>query len=150
MEGYPFCLVSPRKELVWQVSLNSENFARLITLSEKHNTRVIALNRRDYIGTTLFSDRELAQISENSTQEQHETFLRERGEEIAKFLVWIIKELKIPLASDSGDGGLSLLGWSLGNIFTLAFMGHLHLYPTSCIETLEPYFRTFFIYGEDP
>lgn len=75
-------------------------------------------------------------------------FLRDRGLEIARFLVWVIRELQIPPISQSGDeGGLALLGWSLGNITTLAFLSNLRTYPRDIVETLEPYLRTFVMYG---
>ena len=74
--------------------------------------------------------------------------MKARGLELARFLVWVIKDQKIPPASEDGKtGGLALLGWSLGNITTMAFLGNLKSYPEDIVETLEPYLRTFLIYG---
>ncbi|KAL5488023.1 hypothetical protein ACEPAI_6131 [Sanghuangporus weigelae] len=127
-------------------SYHAQNFSRLFPLSAKYNLRVIALNRRDYVGSTPFSESEL-DILKDGTDEAKEQFMRTRGLEIARFLVWLVKELNIPPASEDGkSGGIALLGWSLGNITTMAFLGNLSSYAEDITETLEPYLRTFFIY----
>ena len=78
----------------------------------------------------------------------HKAFLRDRGLETAYFLKWIIDEMKIPRASEDGKaGGLALMGWSLGNATTIAFLRYLKTYPSELVAALEPYLRTFFIYG---
>ncbi|EJD01416.1 uncharacterized protein FOMMEDRAFT_111212 [Fomitiporia mediterranea MF3/22] len=127
-------------------SYHAQNFSRLLALAKKHNLRIIALNRRDYTGSTPFSQAELQVLKDGTDSEKHE-FMRARGLEIAKFLVWVIKELKIPRASEDGTaGGLALLGWSLGNITTIAFLGNLSSFPEDIVQTLEPYLRTFIMY----
>lgn len=64
-------------------------------------------------------------------------------------MVWVVNELNIPRASEDGTaGGLALLGWSMGNITTMAFLGNLKTYPDDVVQNLEPYFRTFFMYGK--
>ena len=125
-----------------------ENFSRLLPLAAKHNLRVIAYNRRDYTPSSPFNDAELAAV--NGTEDAaHKAFLKDRGLEMAQFLSWIVREKKIPKASADGKaGGLALMGWSLANVFTVAFMKHLASYPKDVLETLEPYFRTFFLYGK--
>ena len=76
------------------------------------------------------------------------SFLQARGLEIARFLAWVIREKKIPRASDDKkEGGLAILGWSLGNLTTMAFMRYLNTYPSDVLEALRPYLRTLFIYG---
>ena len=124
-----------------------ENFYRLLPFAQKHNLRIVAPNRRDYIGSTLFSEEELSALNGNDDV-AHRAFLRDRGLEVAYFLKWIIDEMKIPQASEDGKaGGLALMGWSLGNTTTTAFLGHLQTYPPELVKALEPYLRTFFIYG---
>lgn len=107
----------------------------------------MALNRRDYVGSTLFTPEELSQLNSLDPQ-QHKTFLKARGLEIAHFLGWIIREQNIPKASEDGSsGGVALLGWSAGNITTLAFLRHLDSYPSEVVAALEPYVRTNILYG---
>lgn len=124
-----------------------ENFSRLLPLAKKYNLRIIAVNRRDYVGSTLFSAAELEAINSDS-EDDHLEFLRARGLELAQFLIWMIREKKIPKASANGrEGGLALLGWSLGNVTTMAFLRHFETFPKDVAETIEPYLRTLIIYG---
>ncbi|KAI5117099.1 hypothetical protein M0805_009726 [Coniferiporia weirii] len=130
------------------LTYNAQNFSRLLPLAQRHNLRVIAFNRRDYAGSTPFSPAELSTISGTDTS-VHDDFLRARGLEVARFLLWVIQEKQIPRASadaDGAQGGLALLGWSFGNVTTIAFLRHLHSFPRDIVDALAPYLRTFFIY----
>ncbi|KAH8114765.1 Alpha/Beta hydrolase protein [Phellopilus nigrolimitatus] len=127
-------------------TFNALTFSRLLPLAHKYNLRIIALNRRDYAGSTPFSDAEL-DVVRGKDDHAHKDFLQKRGLEIARFLVWVISEKKIPRTSEDGTlGGLALLGWSLGNATTLSFLAHLDSYPREVIIALEPYLKTFFLY----
>ncbi|KAH8100450.1 hypothetical protein DFH11DRAFT_1671389 [Phellopilus nigrolimitatus] len=125
---------------------HAQNFSRLVSDAHKYNLRIIALNRRDYVGSTPFSQTELEAVNgENANA--HVNFLRARGLEIARFLIYVISEKKIPRASPDGTaGGLALMGWSLGNVTAMAFLRHLNSYPSDVVDAIEPYLRTFFIY----
>jgi hypothetical protein len=62
---------------------------------------------------------------------------------MALFLDRIIQTLCLPKA-----GGLTVVGWSLGNIFALALracIGHL---PVDTRERLKSYTRSFILWGE--
>lgn len=111
--------------------------------------RVIAVNRRDYAGSTLFSETEL-EVIRSKNDETHTKFLRERGLELAQFLAYLVNEKGVKQVDENGQGGLSFLGWSLGNIICLAFLRHIKSYPIELLETLEPYLKHYFIYGESP
>ncbi|KAI5117098.1 hypothetical protein M0805_009725 [Coniferiporia weirii] len=125
---------------------HAHNFSRLLLRAHAQNLRVIAFNRRDYTGSTPFSPAELAAISGTDGAE-HVGFLRARGLEVARFLLWVVSEKNIPKANANGtQGGLALLGWSLGNITTMAFLRHLRSFPRDLVDALAPYLRTFFIY----
>ncbi|EJD04688.1 uncharacterized protein FOMMEDRAFT_27031 [Fomitiporia mediterranea MF3/22] len=125
---------------------HAQNFSRLLPIAKDHNLRIIALNRRDYVGSTPFSSAELEALN-NSDVEAQVAFLKARGLEIARFLVWVITEKKIPTASADGkEGGLAVLGWSMGNLTTMAFMRHLNAYPRDLVESIRPYLRALYIY----
>ncbi|KAL5483652.1 hypothetical protein ACEPAI_8885 [Sanghuangporus weigelae] len=125
---------------------HAHTFQRLISLAPQHNFRLIALNRRDYIGSTPFNEAELSVL--NSTDEsKHRQFLYDRGLEIVYFLLWIVNEFKIPrIRINSNKGGLALLGWSLGNVTSIAFLANLEKFPREVTQALEPYLRHFCIY----
>ncbi|EJD08472.1 alpha/beta-hydrolase [Fomitiporia mediterranea MF3/22] len=129
------------------LSYNSQIFTRILPLASSHSLRIIALNRRDYTNSTPLSHAELAQLFSKDSAD-HKRFLHARGLEIARFLEWVIDELKVPpLRGTSGTaGGLTLLGWSLGSLTTLAFLRHLPSFPNELISKLEPYLKNFIIY----
>ena len=119
----------------------------MITRAHAHNFRVIALNRRDYVGSTQFSQEELSRINSKDPNELRE-FLKDRGREILLFLNWIVDHKAIPRAKEGGKGGLALLGWSLGNVTTLSMLAFLNEYEKELVGRVEPWLTTFFIYGK--
>ena len=126
------------------------NFDRLLPLSKKYNIRVIAFNRRDYEGSTPLSTQELEALNGDDA-DAHAEFLRERGLEIALFIGWAIKEKSLPpikIEGASASGGIVLLGWSLGNITTLAFLANLDKYPVELNRVFKSYLRRFDMYGK--
>ena len=127
--------------------VTSEIFSKLFPAAQTHNLRIIALNRRDYVGSTPYSPAELSVLT--AGDDEHFAFLHARGLEIARFLVYVVKELKIPpVSADKKEGGLAVLGWSLGNVTTLAFLSYLKTYPSEVIQALNSYLRSFFLFGK--
>lgn len=99
----------------------------MITRAHAHNFRVIALNRRDYVGSTQFSQEELNIVNSKDPNELRE-FLKDRGCEILLFLNWVVEHKAVPCAREGGKGGIALLGWSLGNVTTLSMLAFLKEY----------------------
>ena len=126
-------------------------FSRLLSPASRYNARIIAVNRRDYVHSTPLSGEELNALA-GKDEDAHSRFLRDRGLEIARFLCYVITELKIPQASSKNDatssGGLAIMGWSLGNLFSIAFVANLETYPPEVLRILEHYLKSLFIYGE--
>lgn len=73
-------------------------------------------------------------------------FMRERGLEMAKFLVWLVENLDIPPVSAQG-GGIALLGWSIGNVTTMAMLRFLPTFPNEVRDVVISYLRAFIVYG---
>ncbi|KLO13387.1 hypothetical protein SCHPADRAFT_828048 [Schizopora paradoxa] len=124
---------------------HSNVFSRLFPLAANYNLRIIAVNRRDYVGSSPFSQTELDDLHCDDV-DRLKAFMRMRGLEIAAFLVWAIRELELPLKDETGRPGLSLIGWSLGNITTMAFLCYAATYPPEVIQTLEKYLGGLYIY----
>ena len=79
------------------------------------------------------------------------TFLQQRGAELARFLAWFIDNEKIPPRSDEAgraSGGISLLGWSLGNVTTLSTLAFSSTLDPELMKKLEPYLRKVIIFGK--
>jgi len=126
--------------LIHGAVFHSGSFRRMVPYAAKNNLRFIAVNERDYPGSSPFSSEELAAMSNPDKAEQARA-LQKQAEEIAEFMVHIIKKYDIPAASSSG-GGLALLGWSLGSLLPLAFLANADKYPPGHTELLGRYLRT--------
>ena len=127
-----------------------EIFKRLFPLAKQHKLRIVALNRRDYDGSSLFSPAEL-RVLNGPDSLAHADFLNARGSEIANFLAWLVNKENMQLISVHDDnkqsGGVVVLGWSAGNITTVAFLANMDTYPDPVRSVLDSHIRAQFIYG---
>ncbi|KAL0563146.1 hypothetical protein V5O48_018930 [Marasmius crinis-equi] len=90
-------------------------FEKLQSQAQTHNLRIVALNRRDYPGSTPFSDVELEDLKSGDEARARRVF-DSAGLHIALFLRKLIEEEGIPLPSEEAGrrGGIAVMGWSLG------------------------------------
>ncbi|TDL18969.1 hypothetical protein BD410DRAFT_792562 [Rickenella mellea] len=134
-------------------SYHSHTFKNLISHAAALNLRIVAPNRRDYAPSTIYTSEELSALNSNSSG-LIAGHLRARGEEMVRFLAYVIRELCVPQVSDGGKaGGLALLGWSAGNMTTVAALAILSDIQESedeemrgTVEMVKSYLRTFIIY----
>ena len=109
--------------------MQTGNFTKVLQHASNVGFRFIAVNRRGYPGSTPFTEDELA-IGHSSDLASQSSFLRARGLEIGELLVYLIDTLALPPIIDEGHGGgISVMGWSLGNITTMAFLRFFPEYP---------------------
>ncbi|KAF8067712.1 hypothetical protein FPV67DRAFT_1669601 [Lyophyllum atratum] len=99
-------------------------FQRLLPLAKDRNLRFICVNRREYNGTSSYTDKELAAIQSGSDSERVEV-LQLQGELLATLVGSLIETLELP---DAGGG--ALVGWSMGNIFLFTVL--------TAIDRLKP------------
>ena len=79
------------------------SFQRLLPLAAPSNVRLIIVNRRDYSGSSKYSDSDLESLNSGC-----ESFMERLGLEIAQLLLWITATLKIPkISRDRRSGGKS-------------------------------------------
>lgn len=121
-------------------------FSRALARAKDHGIRVVSLIRRDYNGSTPFSEAEL-DLLKSTDPASHHQFLRERGLEIARFLVALIDKFDLPPAGKDGKGGLSILGWSLGGTTLFAFAHFFPTYPEAIQERLKKHLKSLVSYG---
>lgn len=82
--------------------------------------RFVAVNRRDYPGSTPLSPQEIAVLN-SGTDDQKADFLKARGVEFATFVDLFVQKYSLPpISADGFSGGFAVLGWSLGCSFALA------------------------------
>ena len=110
----------------------------------------MALNRREYRGSTPFSDAEKAVVS-TGTDEQKLQWLRDRGNEIATFIHTFIRQHGLPPASANGkSGGVALLGWSLGVSTTMATVANVDSFAPEVQQSLASHLRAHIMHGSKP
>ncbi|KAF9060017.1 hypothetical protein BDP27DRAFT_1430547 [Rhodocollybia butyracea] len=111
-------------------SFSNAIFKRLLPLHSKFNIRVVALSRRGYTGSTPFTLGERAILEEEGSvaEDAKAEFLEMRGVEVLHFIDGFIQRSTIPAVQESERGcrgGLTLVGWSLGSVFTFAAIAHV-------------------------
>lgn len=96
-----------------------------MALAQGSNVRFVAVNRRDYPGSTPLPAEDTALLT-SGTDEQKAAFLKARGVELATFVDKFIERNEVPpISTDGHTGGFALLGWSLGNAIALAAVANV-------------------------
>ncbi|KIJ27898.1 hypothetical protein M422DRAFT_71509 [Sphaerobolus stellatus SS14] len=129
-------------------TFHSPVFSRLLALAPTYNLRLVAITRRDYPGSTPFTDEEL-RVIQGGNKDEKLTFLKDRALEIWKFVRRFAKERELPKwRQEDGKGGIFLMGWSLGNMLGLAAMTFLKEMPQDLREDLNEWVKGYIIFGE--
>lgn len=132
---------------VSNVTVTTAVFANVMSLAPVFGLRFVALNRRDYPQSTPYSSAELTVLS-NGTDAEKTTFLQDRGIEIATFIDTFIQQENLPaVSSDGKSGGVAVLGWSLGNSFTIATIANVDTLPAAVQQRLGSYIRALIMQG---
>ncbi|KAH9937694.1 Alpha/Beta hydrolase protein [Fomitopsis serialis] len=131
--------------LIHGAIFNGATFKLMFPQAVEHGMRLVAVNMRDYRGSTPYTDTDIEALGSDDPERQ-QSMIRARGLEIASFLVWFVRKENIPAyAADSGTGGLSLLGWSWGNVVTMAFMAQASELSKDTRCLLDVYMRSLII-----
>ncbi|KAI0072576.1 hypothetical protein K474DRAFT_364455 [Panus rudis PR-1116 ss-1] len=142
--------------LIHGTSWNGGVFRKVLPFGPEQNLRIITLNQRDYTSSTPLSTSELAQLTSQSPRERLQ-YLKDRAKEIAKFMLWLVENEKLPPVdgghSDGGgaQGGVALVGWSSGNhlILPLLAFGGEFLNPEEQ-SLLGKYLRSYVMFDSPP
>lgn len=128
------------------------SFLSMFPFASSYNLRLIALNLRDYPGSTPYSPSELdALCSPGRDVDQQKAAIRTLGLEISAFLKHIFTTAGLPEISESDGrklGGVVLMSWSLGNIWTLSMLTNAEHLDHETKVILPSYLRTLVMYGE--
>lgn len=128
--------------------LISATFNRILPLAPNHNLRLVVVNRRDYPGSSPYSDAEIESIK-GGNADAHSKFVKARGREFATFINNFIEQNNIPRAAEDGkSGGIVLMAWSSGNYYTLSILTFADAIDDYIRKAIEPYFRSLMIFGE--
>lgn len=142
-----------RISLICDLSLTRRTtaiFRRLAPYAEKYNLRFVSVSWRDYPNSTPYSAAELDNIF-NGDEEAKRAFVQRQGLELAKFLEYLAQTHDIPKVGEVEGkkvGGIALLSWSMGNIWSVSLLGNAQGLPSDTKRALEDYLRTVVFYGE--
>ncbi|KAJ7073464.1 hypothetical protein B0H15DRAFT_925649 [Mycena belliarum] len=121
---------------------NGYCFLKLHELAHKYNLRIAIMNRRDYHGSTMFSDEDLADMHAG-----RRIFQDRLATQVAWFLQHFIEHESTPTVSaDRTSGGFLLMGWSSGCSVALAPFADRDVLPSALYDAVEPYLRSLVLY----
>ncbi|KAI0700599.1 alpha/beta-hydrolase [Cytidiella melzeri] len=127
---------------------HSAIFRPLFAYAASNNLRFISVNAREYPGSSPLSDDELAQlVSRDPVQES--SALAGQASEFARFFAEIIKLERFPYPREVDGrkcGGVSILAWSLGNIYLFGLLGNLGCLDEEVNNVLESYVTSVIVY----
>lgn len=118
----------------------------------KYDLRLVAVNLRDYPGSTPYTAEELAALSNPDPTIQAKAF-RSQAEQLVAFLEYFIKQNNIPKLKEFGgtrSGGLVVLTWSMSNVISFSFLGEADTFPRTTRNLLGEYLRTVVLFGKEP
>jgi hypothetical protein len=118
-------------------------FEKTHPLAAKYGVRTIAIQRKDYAGSTRFTDQELDDIRNG-----RQVFLDQLAVVIGHFLKYVIEGLGIPKVDQDGKGGIALLGWSMGTSTALTIFNDLNVVLPELHDFLIPYLKNLILYGQ--
>ncbi|EMD32087.1 hypothetical protein CERSUDRAFT_119069 [Gelatoporia subvermispora B] len=130
----------------------SQIFIPMFPYAHKYGLRLIAINQRDYPGSTPYTDEEIADLHGDDVESQAR-MIRDRGIELSEFLLWLIKEGMVnkKVETPTGTaGGMTFLAWSSGNIMGFTFFAHLDELSKESQDLLGQYLRGVVIYDPAP
>ncbi|KAF8891933.1 Alpha/Beta hydrolase protein [Gymnopilus junonius] len=110
-------------------TFHSGTFKRLLPLAPSRSLRVIALNRREYPGTTPFSAEEL-RIFKSGSEEERAKLLAQQGFDLASFISTLVKQLDLPK-------DVTIVAWSMGNIFLMSLLSSINALPADVKGILQ-------------
>ncbi|KAL0954052.1 hypothetical protein HGRIS_005204 [Hohenbuehelia grisea] len=135
--------------LIHGYSFHSGIFGRLIPLANDANVRLVCLNRRGFAKSTPLREGEFEFLcrpnNDNIDIAAHQGFVRARGSEIATFLHWFIRAEGLP-PREGDAGGVTLVGWSFGNLNVIAFLANTSTYQPAHRELIGRHLKEFVVW----
>jgi pimeloyl-ACP methyl ester carboxylesterase len=123
-------------------AFTGHTFDKLLSLGATNNIRLVILSRRDYAGSTKYSDDNLKDLNAGD-----KSFMERLGLEVAYFLLWFAQKHKVPkVSADLKSGGFAVMGWSMGNATPMALLAYPDVIGKETYAKLDPYFRQLILY----
>ncbi|KZV83482.1 alpha/beta-hydrolase [Exidia glandulosa HHB12029] len=102
-------------------AFHSATFQKLFPIAASRGLRIVCINRQGFPGSSLYAEEDAHALqSPDATEDDRDTVLRRLGSHLARAVEQLTEELALPQ-----DGARAILGWSLGNVFSLALFNSL-------------------------
>ncbi|KAK2463258.1 hypothetical protein APHAL10511_004913 [Amanita phalloides] len=122
-------------------AFNGRTFDKIHPLASKYGLRTIAIQRKDYAGSTRFTEQELDDLRSG-----RQTFLDRLAVVVAHLLKHLISELGIPKINQDGKGGVVLLGWSMGTSTAITIFKDLNVVLPELHDFLMPFMKNLVLF----
>ncbi|CAK5282969.1 unnamed protein product [Mycena citricolor] len=110
----------------------------LAAIGSSNHVRVIALNRREYPGSSPYSPQELDLLTRGS-EAQKSQLLAEMGRDLALFIAGVAASLSLP-------GSIAVVGWSVGSLMVLSIAASMDMLPEDARQTLTTSVRSMILF----
>ncbi|KAG7087844.1 hypothetical protein E1B28_013782 [Marasmius oreades] len=121
---------------------NGYGLATLHDFAHPLNLRTVVWNRRNYPGSTRYTESELEDLNQG-----RKIFMDRIGGQVGEFLERFIENENIPKATgDRKAGGIAIMGWSMGTASALAIFSDSTLVSPESYSKLEPYVKDCVLY----
>ncbi|KAL0570732.1 hypothetical protein V5O48_011223 [Marasmius crinis-equi] len=115
----------------------TDGFEKLHEHAHSLNMRLLLWNRRDYPGSTKYTQAELQDLVEG-----RKIFLDRLGHQLADFILQFVEKEDIPPAtSDCTRGGITIMGWSMGTATAMSLFSDPQLLSPGAYAVLEKYVK---------
>jgi len=123
-------------------AFNAKNFDRVHTHAAANNMRVIALQRRNYPGSSPYTEAEIVEMKNGS-----KSILDGFAISMAYFINYLAHNLSIPKVSqDRKSGGVALVSWSMAALVAMPLFSDLEVIPSELHPVLEDYVKDLVFY----
>lgn len=124
-------------------------FQKLLPLAPETGLRVVAINRRDYPGSSTIPASEVSILQlATGGDEQKAALLSKRGVEVSTFIDrFIVQNDILPISADGKTGGIAIVGWSLGVALALAAFANIDILPSETRARFATHLRSVILQG---
>ncbi|KAH0581827.1 hypothetical protein J132_09537 [Termitomyces sp. J132] len=125
-------------------AFTGHGFEKLHGYAHKCNLRTVIWNRRDYPGSTEYTDAEIDDLNNG-----RKVFLDRLGIQVADFLKRYIENESVPkVSADRKNGGFAIMGWSMGTATAMPLFSDPSLISSELYVLLEQYVKDLIL--DDP
>ncbi|KAL0566317.1 hypothetical protein V5O48_015701 [Marasmius crinis-equi] len=123
-------------------SFTGATFDSLHDHVHERNMRAVALNRREYPGSTPYTPSELEELHQG-----RQSFLDQHALFVGRFLRNLIQEENIPqISRDGKSGGIAVMGWSMGCVTAMTLFSNPDVFDEGLYDLLQNYVKGLVLY----